>query len=426
MSVEKTVQELRDEVRSAMDAAEAVSDKWDTEGRNPRPDERAKHDRLIRKVDNLSYKLALAESEETERRLHIQQARKRTLGPSNSSSSTSAGSVRISNEPLTYEADAPHSFFRDLVRAERGTDMEARERLARHQKEATIERRDLSSTDGVGGELVPPIWLLDEYVALARAGRPFADSVNQRPLPQGTDSVNLPKVLTGSATAAQADLGAVQETDPTTGSVSIPVKTIAGQVDVSRQLLDRGAFTDEVIFGDLIADYNQRLDLQTLIGSGSGANMKGVRSDANRIAITYTDASPTVGELYSKIQDASQQIATLRFLPATHVAMHPRRWAWIAAASDTTGRPLVVPNASATNSPASVSYNAAEGPVATLAGLQVVLDANLPTNLGAGTNEDSVIVYRANDLWLMEDSPVKTRLDESSPAGTTTPCRYGC
>jgi HK97 family phage major capsid protein len=84
---------------------------------------------------------------------------------------------------------------------------------------------------------VPPIWLLDEYLPLARAGRPFANSVNNRPLPQGTDSINIPKVLTGSSTAAQADLGAVSETDPGTGSVSIPVKAIAGQVDVSRQLL---------------------------------------------------------------------------------------------------------------------------------------------------------------------------------------------
>jgi hypothetical protein len=52
-------------------------------------------------------------------------------------------------------------------------------------------------------------------------------------------------------------------------------------------------------------------------------------------------------------------------------------------------------------------------------GAQVVVDANIPTNLGAGTNEDVVLVYRANDIWLLEDSPVKTRLDESSPAGTT-------
>jgi hypothetical protein len=111
-----------------------------------------------------------------------------------------------------------------------------------------------------------------------------------------------------------------------------------------------------------------RLDLQCLTGSGSGANAKGVLSDSNRIQIAWTGATPTVAELYSKIQDAAQQVATQRFLPATHVAMHPRRWAWIAAQADSTGRPLIVPNSSAINSPATVNYDEAVGPIATLAG----------------------------------------------------------
>jgi HK97 family phage major capsid protein len=203
-------------------------------------------------------------------------------------SNTSEGRARVSSEPLTYEARSPHSFVTDLIRAERDMDMAARERLARHQGEMATELRDLSSTDGVGGELVPPMWLMSEYLPLARAGRPYASSINNRPLPQGTDSISLPKVLTGSATSAQADLGTVQETDPTTGSVTIPVKTVAGQVDVARQLLDRGAYTDDIVFGDLVADYSLRVDLQCLTGSGSGANAKGVLSDANRITVTWS------------------------------------------------------------------------------------------------------------------------------------------
>jgi hypothetical protein len=33
------------------------------------------------------------------------------------------------------------------------------------------------------------------------------------------------------------------------------------------------------------------------------------------------------------------------------IVMHPRRWAWIAAATDTTGRPLIVPTGATQNSP---------------------------------------------------------------------------
>ena len=41
-----------------------------------------------------------------------------------------------------------------------------------------------------------------------------------------------------------------------------------------------------------------------------------------------------------------QQVHTNRFLAPTHIVMHPRRWAALVAASDTAGRPLVVPVAS--------------------------------------------------------------------------------
>jgi HK97 family phage major capsid protein len=126
--------------------------------------------------------------------------------------------------------------------------------------------------------------LADLWTTVARASRPTANVVRNLPLPSGTDTLSIPKVLTGSATSGHADLGNVQETNPTTGKLDVPVTTIAGQVDVSRQALDRSApGLDEVLFQDLIADYNMRLDLQILTGSGSGASPKGILSDANRI-----------------------------------------------------------------------------------------------------------------------------------------------
>jgi hypothetical protein len=38
-------------------------------------------------------------------------------------------------------------------------------------------------------------------------------------------------------------------------------------------------------------------------------------------------------------------------------------------------------------------------------GLPVYVDANIPTNLGAGTNEDVILVLRAADLLLFESVP---------------------
>jgi HK97 family phage major capsid protein len=324
--------------------------------------------------------------------------------------------VTVVSEPLTYERTpnraGERSYFRDLIKADQG-DMTARTRLQRHAREMTVERRDLSSTDGVGGEFVPPIWLMDEVIPVVRMGRQFANAVRQRPLPAGTDSVSIPKVLTGASVAAQADLGLVSETDPSTGSVSVGVKTLAGTVDISRQAVDRQPMFDDVIMEDLLADYDLRLDLQAISGSGSGANAKGVLSDSSRIQVTYTDASPTVAELYSKIADATQQILTNTNRSPDLIVMHPRRWAWATAASDTTGRPLIVPTGASQNAPGNSTAITQLGPVGNLYGLPVIIDANLPTNLGAGTNEDTILVLASQEVWLMEDTPVKTDVTEA-------------
>lgn len=42
------------------------------------------------------------------------------------------------------------------------------------------------------------------------------------------------------------------------------------------------------------------------------------------------------------------------------------------------------------------------GFVGVFAGLPVVVDANVPTNLGASTNEDEIYVVRLEDMFLME------------------------
>ena len=70
---------------------------------------------------------------------------------------------------------------------------------------------------------------------------------------------------------------------------------------------------------------------------------------------------------------------------------------------DSAGRPLVVPNGQAFN--AFGSYDGLqEGPVVagTLAGLPVFTDGNIPSNLGAATNQDEIFVIHRQSHWLME------------------------
>jgi hypothetical protein len=192
----------------------------------------------------------------------------------------------------------------------------------------------------------PPLWLMNDYEALARAGRPTANLVTNLPLPAGTDSINVPKVATGTATAIQtADNQSVQETDLADTSVSAGVKTIAGQQDVSIQAArtEPGQLRP-VIFADLVRglrDEGRRAGAQRLerVGSGQG-HPRRIRHQRGDVHRHHADGRRAL--LQDRGRDAGPHGSVPR---ADVIVMHPRRWAWLLAATDSTNRPLVVPNA---------------------------------------------------------------------------------
>lgn len=313
--------------------------------------------------------------------------------------------IKVTSEPETYRKGGGQSYFKDLFRAQQRGDHEAIERLQRNDREVQ-EKRALNTTDGGVGEFVPPLWMVEEYVALARAGRVVADQIGKQPLPGGTDSINLPKLTGGTSTAEQSTQNtAVSNTDATSSSVTAAVTTIAGQQVVSQQLLEQSPINmDPILLADLAADYAVRLD--TFVINNNAANKRGLLNASGINAVTYTDASPTVGEAYSKVGDGIQQIHTGRFLPPDKIFMHPRRWAWYTVSLDTAGRPLVVPVANIPqNVLAAMGDVTSEGFVGTLQGLPVFVDPNIPVNLGTGTNEDRIIIARASDVILFEGTP---------------------
>jgi HK97 family phage major capsid protein len=327
------------------------------------------------------------------------------------------GEVKVGKEPLTYRRNGEFSVFKDLYRAAGANgfpDQAAAERLNRHMREMEFERGikigdlprdaqfDLSSTDSAGGYLVAPLWLQEEFVNLARAGRVVADALGPRPLPPNTDSINLPRMSAGTTVTTIADNAAVSETDATFDTISGDVKTTAGLQDVSQQLVDRGVpGIDEVIFADLAKAYAVLFD-QSVINS-STSNNKGLLQVTGVNAITYTAATPTVAQLYSKIADGVRQIHEGIFMPPTAIFMAPRRWASLLAAADTVGRPLITPIAPQ-NSVAGFGGVVSQGLVGSMQGLPVYVDANIPQTLGAGTNEDRVIVVRDDECFLYEES----------------------
>jgi HK97 family phage major capsid protein len=313
----------------------------------------------------------------------------------------------VKSEPEIYRSGlGGQSYFRDMWNSRQNGDAAAMDRLIRNNKGRAAEQRSsvgITTVNGAGGEFVPPLWLEKEFVRLARPGRITGNLVPTSALPAGTDSINVPKVSTGTTVGVQATQNtAVSQTDLTTTSISSSVTTIAGAQVISLQLLEQSPLNvDDVILADLAAAYAQQYNTLILSGSGTGGSPTGMLTLSGTNAITYTQASPTVALLYSQIANAIQTVHTNRFLPPDTIIMHPRRWAYLLAASDTTGRPLVVPSAnSPMNGLANQGEVAAQGYVGTIQGLPVYVDSLIPTTVG-GT-QDQIIVARMADLMAWE------------------------
>jgi HK97 family phage major capsid protein len=295
------------------------------------------------------------------------------------------------------------SWVRDMatVALNRDGAADARTRLEQNNREAEIELRALSTTDGAGGDFVPPVWLVSNFIALARAQRPVANRVRNETLPGGTDTLNVPRLATGTAVAEQTTQNTtIQNTDATTGAVTAAVATLAGGQTISVQMIEQSPINvDDMLLADLLADYAAKVDLFVL--NNNGVNKTGILQTSGISTVTYTSASPTTKLFYGFVAQAIASVQTNRFASPDTLVMHPRRWASLLAATDTTNRPLVTPSP-ALNGIATPNAPASQGVVGQMQGVDVVTDPLIPTNLGAGTNQDVVIVMKADDFVLYE------------------------
>ena len=165
---------------------------------------------------------------------------------------------------------------------------------------------------------------------------------------------------------------------------------------------------DEIVMRDLLADYATKTNLQILNGTGTSGQVLGLGAQTGVTSVTITGT--TVAAIYSAIANAVQTVHTTRFLPPEVIVMHPRRWGWLLSLLDSTDRPLFLPTANnGMNLAGVLSDVASQQVVGQLHGLPVVTDPNIPTNGGAGTNEDSIFVLRASDLILWE-SGIRARV----------------
>jgi len=408
--------------------------------------------------------------------------------------------VTVTREPMMYGRHSRHSYFLDLLRTKLGYGdgdggtPAAADRLGKHQQELSVElparekrraeqadrqverrlsgqdlddgtprgrrmarleqrtlerfyalgvpvyeKRIISRTDGQGGYEVPPLWLVDEYIPYLRAGRQFADLWHPFPLPSGTDSINIPRFVTGTATGTQPGDGApVPGRDAADNFVHAQVMTVAGQEDAAMQLLDQSPLNyDEIIFMDLAADYNMQLSAQLMLGSGfpqlnglySNGQLYGNGSIGTAGATTsgfFTVASGTTtaqwagaASLYTAAGQLKSKLGRNRFLPPTAWIANPAVWEALATAVDGNGRPLVPPdqNGGPFNALSTLDNPVVEGLAGRLSSLPFYVDPNIPLTFGGTSSTQPYIGAISNG----HTAPVDGSGGTSTNANVYTP-----
>lgn len=328
--------------------------------------------------------------------------------------------ARVGTEARTYTPDTDRfgkNFLHDVMSEFQG-DRSASERLHRHRQEENVERKGMAEravATGAFTGLTVPQYLTAMYAPAVAGMRPFADIHSKHILPPDGMTLNISRITTASSAALQSSQNsAISETNMADTLLTLNVQTAAGQQTVSRQASERGTGIEDVILGDLFRRYQTTLD-STLINQATS----GLTNVAQ--TVTYTDASPSVPNLYPWILNGTTDVETALLGQGRpdYAIMHPRRWGWIQSAVGSTwpafGQPGINMYNMGTNN-AGMYGSGSRGMLPN--GLQVIVDNNVPTNLGGSTNQDEIYIVPSVEchLWEEPDQPIYIRAEQPSAA----------
>lgn len=330
--------------------------------------------------------------------------------------------VTVGTEARTYSLGTDRrgqQFLSDVYRAQFMGDAAAQQRLARHMTEERVERGDGFEARAVGtgafAGLTVPQYLVDLVAPNAKAGRPLADACNRHDLPAGGMTVNISKVTTGSSAAVQSsENSAVSETNIDDTLLTINVQTAAGQQTASRQAIERGSGIEATILDDLFRAHATALDSQLI-------NQATVGLSAVANSNSYTDSTPTAAELWPKLLGAASAAEGVYLGMANPdiAVMHSRRWYWLQSQVGTSwpfvGQPGIPAQNGGVNA-ASVYGSGARGVLPNA--MTVIVDNNVPTGKGTGTDEDEIYVLASSECHLWEDAtaPFFIRAEQTNAA----------
>ena len=360
----------------------------------------------------------------------------------------------VKHEPRTYGPGSSHSYFADFVRASSPQwkgHKAATERLAKHSSEISAVLRDNPASDEAmrakgavydtnrangsegaeyamselrgrfdaetragmdtgstsGGSFVTPQYFVSDYAPYRQFGRIFIDAANKQSLPDYGMSVYIPAVSNAAGISSQSSQNTgITEQDPTALYLSSALNTLAGQVTVSQQLLDRAgpnfAF-DKMVFDQLNRAYAVAVDQYVLTQAIATA---GVITATTSFTVPY--ALQKVGQAKAATVNAAGTV-----LPATHAFFTPSRWEYISTQTNTNGAPYVQPSYAGVFQ--AIAAGTSGKPITdgdtgyTLGGLNVFEDGNIPLQ----STYDQTIVAHMPEVWVWEGDLVPRTIPQT-------------
>jgi hypothetical protein len=332
--------------------------------------------------------------------------------------------ARIGAEERTYHEGNDRKgvqFLQDVARQYLLRDPESEVRLVRHMQEERVERGQYvtrASNTGNFAGLTVPQYLTNMYAPAVANLRPFADVCNHHDLPDAGMTVNISRITTPTSVGLQAtENSTVSNQDIDDTLLTENVQTAAGYVTLSRQAIDRGTGVEEITMNDLFRRYASTLDNTLILQATTG--LKAVAATQ-----TYTDASPTTPKIISQIVGAASTVEStlLGFAQPDTVVMHPRRWYSLMGAFSSSWPMVFNPNSAPPLESTGVNADQPYGKGirgVLQNGMRVCVDANLETNLGAGTNQDQIYVVPSQECHLWEDPSAPVFIRAEQPQANT-------
>jgi HK97 family phage major capsid protein len=250
------------------------------------------------------------------------------------------GATTQDRDPGIYTQGGAHSFLGDQFRSKYMSDNAAQDRLTRHSN-ALKDNQHLRDVLGAGATtfgagLVPPVWLAEQFAPILHRRLRLAAMLRQVPW-AGPFAWSIPVANTVAKTSSVAEGVNTTETDPSYSVLTVTPKAIMGYSEVSRQMLEASnPAVDSIIWGDLIGDFYDNCELETIsaLNAQSGVN-----------AVTVSAGTATTTDILNQRSGLLDGIAAISDNNAGDADIwvgRTSRWTTYLKFQDANGRPIIL------------------------------------------------------------------------------------